>query len=690
MNWFDLETRSTKNVVDNGLYAHAEHEDTHILGGWWRLGDDYWSEYRGYFADGVTPELSDMPDFDGKVMDAIENGELFYGHNVAYDRVIWNAHARKYNLPLLSIDQCVCTAAWAASFNLPRGLGPLSKLLLPHDRGKLVGLAGHVKYMWDASKALTSAADMDTQMEYCKRDVEAMIECMDHLPAIDPDWLEQFHANEVVNDRGVWIDKKLAQMIADMEPLVQGQLAGDMHAVTGEEIKTRGPSLLRYLERTLPEDMQGALVIAEKYRDLETMGFRQKKRKSAGKVARKQLLEALDQREEDVPGLRRLLDAFEEANRAAVGKYKAAITRMSDGGLLQGQFMFSGAGQTGRYSSHGVQVHNLKRDVADNVPAAVDVFMKSGGDPQVVAREMGMPINEAASLLLRPMFVSDTDGMLVWSDWSAIEARVLPWLSADPRAEETLDVFRKGGDIYIREAAGIYGVPEDQIDKAQRRVGKVAVLSLGYQGGVGAFQAMAAGYGVEMDDDQANDIKVAWREANPWAPAFWADLEAAAMTAIARPGEMVPAGRVTYQFLPRLVNGTLICWLPSGRWLAYPQARVRDVEKFDGEVFEPAIVFMHPNYGPSTTYGGALAENVTQAEAASLLREALVTCRKWKLDVVLHVHDEIVIEAPFELLKDSGRDLRRIMETAPAWAEGLPLDAEAEYGPRYKVVAGRI
>ena len=199
---------------------------------------------------------------------------------------------------------------------------------------------------------------------------------------------------------------------------------------------------------------------------------------------------------------------------------------------------------------------------------------------------------------------------------------------------------------------------------------------------MGAFQAMAGGYGVDITNEEANRIKVAWRAANPWAVDFWYALERAAMKAVTRPNELIPAGRVQYQFLPGLLGGTLICWLPSGRWLAYPEAAINDVPKYDGEVIEPALTFMHPTYGPSATYGGALAENVTQAESATLLREALVDCEDEELDVVLHTHDEIVIET--DTPERDGPLLQEIMEFVPAWAEGLPLAAEVEQGERYK------
>jgi DNA polymerase len=170
---------------------------------------------------------------------------------------------------------------------------------------------------------------------------------------------------------------------------------------------------------------------------------------------------------------------------------------------------------------------------------------------------------------------------------------------------------------------------------------------------------------------------------------LWRKLEQAAMDAILDPGQLVAAGRVTYQFVPNLLRGTLLCWLPSGTWLAYPEARIKDIVKFEDAEPEPAIVYMHATYGPSSTYGGALAENITQAESATLLREALVTCEEWDLPVVLHVHDEIVVEIEEQDADDALADLEAVMNHVPDWADGLPIACDGEMGFRYKVPIAR-
>jgi DNA polymerase len=146
------------------------------------------------------------------------------------------------------------------------------------------------------------------------------------------------------------------------------------------------------------------------------------------------------------------------------------------------------------------------------------------------------------------------------------------------------------------------------------------------------------------------------------------------------PNTLHEAGRIKVVYEPKLLSGTLLVFLPSGRPLMYPDASIETVEKFGRH--EETVVFRHPTYGLVDTYGGKMAENVTQAAAADLLRELLVRMR----DVgVLHTHDELIIEVPEDEVEEGCRRLREEMLRAPEWAEGLPLACEVEHGARYKI-----
>jgi DNA polymerase len=273
--------------------------------------------------------------------------------------------------------------------------------------------------------------------------------------------------------------------------------------------------------------------------------------------------------------------------------------------------------------------------------------------------------------MLRPALIPAEGKQFVVADWSAIEARVTAWLANDPQAEEVLQVFRDGRDIYKREAAGIYRVPEDAVDKDQRQIGKVAILSLGFGGGVGAFSAMGRNYGIVMEEADAKRIVDAWRRANPWAVRLWQRLEDGYTRALRNPGREFNTGRVTY-----LYDGQHLWYsLPSGRILCYPFA------KFDGD----EITYVKAAWKPAAEakewprarlWRGLACENIVQATAHDLLRHSL----RQLDDVVLHVHDEIVLETDDP---DAPNTLKQVMCTPPEWAQGLPLNAEVETMSRY-------
>lgn len=323
----------------------------------------------------------------------------------------------------------------------------------------------------------------------------------------------------------------------------------------------------------------------------------------------------------------------------------------------------------------------------------LDAFAEHGG---------GEPPSQKLSLTIRPTFVAKTGHTFVWGDWSNIEARALPWLANNKGAEKLLDVFRaidrdpKQPDVYMRTAADLLQKDPSEVTKAERQShGKVTVLSLGYGGGKGALQNMAANYRVYFDDELAADVVRKWRAANRWAVDFWgyhgrdgsSGLWGAANTAIENPDTYVEAGRVAYSFDPKHMGGTLFCALPCGRVLTYPGIKWewREVEdKATGETVERYQMTYIKGYGRAAMWHGKLAENVTQAACASILRRTLKRLARMRnMDVVMHSHDEIVLEEPEALAPMAERLLREQMEKNDAWDVGLPLKAETTVGWYY-------
>lgn len=322
------------------------------------------------------------------------------------------------------------------------------------------------------------------------------------------------------------------------------------------------------------------------------------------------------------------------------------------------------------------------------------------------------------SMLIRPAFIAEPRHTLLWGDWSAIEARVLPWLAASPGAERKLDIFRANDkdpsrpDIYIATACELTGEdPEemweayqtkghprrDEAKKLRQAQGKVPELSLGFGGGLGALQAMATNYGVYFDEASAREMVSGWREANGWARSFWGShgrngsygLWGAINSAIENPDTVYPIGRVAYVYDRSYMGGTVFCALPDGGLLTYPGIKWewREVEdKKTGEIEDKYQLTFVKGYGRVALWYGKQAENITQAVAARILRRTLKRldraksrdlgpCRVW-MPVVMHTHDEAVLEVSEDMVEFARPQLLYEMERNDDWDEGLPLKAE--------------
>lgn len=296
-------------------------------------------------------------------------------------------------------------------------------------------------------------------------------------------------------------------------------------------------------------------------------------------------------------------------------------------------------------------------------------------------------VPKVVSRLIRPCFIAPKGKVLVWSDWSAIEARVLPWLAGSKGADRVLDTFRACDadpglpDIYRIEAGRIFEKHPANIGEKgdERQTGKVATLALGFGGGVGALSAMAASYGLVLGDNLKQHIVTHWRKNNQWAVTFWKELDDAFQNAWQQPNAIFTAGRVSLVYRPNYLFGTMFIAMPCRRTISYPALR-RDKVKIEddyGDVTEEWKVRYQSGYERKSIWHGILAENITQGFAASLLRDVIVRCRNYSLfGLIGHTHDEIVAECDEDLSVAVANTLTIEMEYVPPWAEGLPLVAE--------------
>ena len=287
-------------------------------------------------------------------------------------------------------------------------------------------------------------------------------------------------------------------------------------------------------------------------------------------------------------------------------------------------------------------------------------------------------VMETVSSCIRGMIAAPEDKKFLISDLSGIEARVLPWLAGD---EATLDIFKTGRDIYKDAAAGIYHCKYEDVTKDQRFIGKVATLALGYQGGPRAFVTMGKNYGIDIPEEEAQEIVTNWRNSNKPIRRFWYAMQQACLDAIDNPG----SGYIVGMLMVSVKDDWLRIKLPSGRYLCYFQAEVRQHQKFEDtmEVTFMGINQYNRKWERIGTYGGKLVENVTQAVSRDILAEALRLAEEQELAVCMHTHDEMVVEVPDKASMTVAK-IDNIFTTVPEWADGLPLEAKGFESKRYR------
>ncbi len=628
MIWLDFETRSECDLKTAGVYNYARHPSTEVICMSWAYDD--------------APVQTWRP---GEIL-PILTGQI-RAHNAAFERLIfW--HVLKMDIPL---EQFYCTAAQARANCAPGSLEDVGRfagteMRKDHRGAALVRACCIPPYRDDLIPEL---------IQYCEQDVRTMRAVSKAMRDLTDEELEDYHANERINDRGVLVDQRLCRAAVKYAADELQEIEATVKTVTNGEITTvRSPRMRVWVqERVGPE----ALKLME--RDGKV---------SIDKSVRANLL-AIDDPEEVPPDVREVIQCADDLWASSVAKFNRLDNLACADGRVRGAFVFAGGSATGRASSYGAQVHNFTRKCADD-PETVRHAMVRG---HAIVPQYGARVTDVLRGMLRPALIPEKGKQFVVADWSAIEGRVNPWLSG--RGEDKLQAFRDKLDPYIVNAASTFRVKYEEVNKSQRQVGKVQELACGFGGGIGAFAAMGRVYGLSLPEEEARRMVDAWRRANPWSVPFWSDLEVAYIRALRNPGKIFEAGRIKY-----LADKQHLWYaLPSGRVLCYPNARFEE----DG-----SITYSKASWKPAADakewprgrlWRGLACENVTQATAHDLLREALR-----RLDnVVLTVHDEIVLEVDSDKAEAAKQNLIRVMCTPPVWAEGLPLDVEATIMGRY-------
>jgi DNA polymerase len=640
----DLETFSDIDLSSCGVYRYVE-GDFHIL----------------LFAYAFDDE-------DVRVVDMACGEELPQEVRAAiFDETVikaaWNAQFERtclsrYFGTQLSPDSWQCSMVWAASLSLPLKLKTAAEVL---KTGEQKDDAGErlIKYFsvpckptktnGGRTRNLPEHAPEDWALfkSYCMQDVRTERDIRNKLEAFPlqkSEW-NFYHMDQRINDRGVLIDKTLVEQAITCDMMLSEEMTAKAYELTGLE----NPNSVSQLKGWLTE--RGI--------DVDSLG---KKNVTA-------LIKDLDKHSIDSEALEMMRLRLQMA-KSSVKKYQAADRYICLDGRAHGLFQFSGANRTQRWAGRGIQLQNLPQNHISTLDEAREL-VKLGCFDMVESIYGNTP--DILSQLIRTMLIPKEGCEFIVADFSAIEARVLAWLAVE---QWRMDAFKRGDDIYCASASQMFGVPvvKHGINGELRQKGKVAELACGYGGAAGALISMGA-LDMGLLEEELPGLIDDWRTANPHIVQFWWDVEKAAMDTVKDHRER-NVGRIGFQFYAN----TLWVVLPSGRKLAYIKPRLQP-NRFGRMAMTFESLNAANKWSRGETYSGKLVENCTQSTARDLLAEAMWRMEQAGLDIVGHVHDEVILEVPKGTI--TVEDVCSIMNQNPVWANGLVLSSAGYRGDYY-------
>ena len=629
----DIETFSDVDLIKCGVYAYADSPAFEIL-------------LFAYSFDGGETQIIDLAQgekFPAEVEEAIFDVSVTKtAYNANFERTCLSKHFGRYIPP----ESWHCSAVQAAMLALPRSLEDVGRVLGLDEQkmkegkeliryfcvpckptkangGRTRNLPCHAPEKWELFKT------------YCKRDVdvEKSIRRKLHNFPIPESEMELYRLDQRINDRGVLVDMGLVEQAIACERLHKEVVTKRAYELTGLE----NPNSVAQLKGWLGD-----------------MGM---EAESLSKKAVAEMIAETDGEVEELLRLRLMLA------KTSVKKYEAIERSACSDGRVHGMLMFYGANRSGRWSGKNVQLHNLPKNYLPDLELARDL-VKQGRFEDIELLYDSTP--NVLSELIRTAFIPKPGCRFVVADFSAIEARVLAWLSGE---QWRLDVFTSHGKIYEASASSMFHVPMEEITKGStlRQKGKLAELGLGFGGAAGALISMGA-LDMGLTEEELPPLVAAWRKANPHMVQFWWDVDAAAIKAVTEK-QKTKVGKIIFEYK----SGILFITLPSGRKLSYVKPRMA-VNRFgrDGLTYEG--ISENKKWSRIETYGPKLVENIVQGTARDLLAEAMLRVEKKGYPIVMHCHDEIIAEVPEGT--GSVDEMCEIMAVQPEWAEGLPLRAD--------------
>ena len=648
----DLETRSGADITKTGSYRYMQDPDFRILLFGYKYDDD----------PEVVIDLTkdELPE---KIVTMLSNPAVIkHAYNAAFE---WYAlNTAGYRTP---IEQWECTLVRALYFGYAAGLANTGEAMgIAEDKKKSMAGKALIRYFCTPQKETKSfkgkyhdpeddPEKWELFKEYNRQDVVAehtILKMLQRFDMPESEW-ELWRMDIRMNAFGVRVDEALIRGALDINQRSEEELTAEASKLTGLNNPNSTAQLLPWLK-----DHGCELT------DLQKLTVE----------------EAL--KREDLPDdARRVLELRQLLGKTSIKKYVAMETARGEGDRIRGISQFYGANRTGRYAGRLVQMQNLPRNYLSTLGSARRMVREGNYEG---LRMIYGNVPDTLSQLIRTAFIPSDGRHFVVADFSAIEARVIAWLAGE---QWVLDVFRDGKDLYCETASAMFGVPVGKHgpNAELRQKGKIATLALGYQGGPAAMTAMGA-LRMGIPEDDLQDIVYKWRQSHPRTCSLWYDIEKAAVACVGSSiNQMFPiaggAKFLTFRMETDLIYGQtfLTIELPSGRKLYYPKAYLKENQFGKLAVHYYGVRQVTGKWGAESTYGGKLTENIVQAIARDCLCEVIrrVYAKGW--DLVFHVHDEVIVDAPMDVHTD---DLCALMDAPIGWAPGLLLKGagfEAEY-----------
>lgn len=630
----DIETFSSVDLAKSGVYRYAESPDFEVL-------------LFGYSVDGGAVSVVDLASGEKippHILSALEDETVIKcAFNANFERICLSRLLGYETGRYLSPVSWHCTMVWSAYMGLPlslQGCGAVLRL----DRQKLTEGKELIRYFCvpcqptKANGGRTRNLPGDAPEKWARfkiynaRDVETEAEIQQKLsrfPVPEEIW-DEYCIDQKINDTGVALDRTLVREAIAMDGVSGHELSDAIKSLTALENPNSVSQMKAWLAANgLHTDTLGKKTVAE-------------------------LLKTAPER------LREVLLLRQQLAKSSVKKYQAMENAVCSDGRARGMFQFYGANRTGRWAGRLIQMQNLPQNHLSDLSQA-RALVRTGNREAVKLLYEDIP--DTLSQLIRTAFVAPEGKKFIVADFSAIEARVIAWMAGETWRQQ---VFADGKDIYCASASQMFGVPVEKhgINGHLRQKGKIAELALGYGGAVGALKAMGA-LDMGLSEEELPPLVQAWRNANPNIVNLWWAVDSAVTEAVQRRTSSKTHGiRFTYR------SGMLLITLPSGRNLTYIKPKI-GTNSFGSPCVTYEGIGGTKKWERLESYGPKFVENIVQATARDILCYAMKTLRH--TDIVMHIHDEIVIEA------DPQMSLQAVcgqMGRTPPWAPGLLLRAD--------------